>query len=273
MIRFIRAGCRYAKWGVVFAVILALAAALIVGRWFDDEIRNKVQADLAEHYPNLQVSVQSAALVEGEGIHVRGLRLLDPSSSGPNAELAYFDEVLFACQTTKMQLLRRSPHVTRVVAFRPRLRITRRPDGAFSIQKLWPLPESDDPTPVNAVIENATIELIDTAKSPPSLYTFRDVNITLKERQEVTGQDDERVIEVNGRLLADHLRMVTFDGEYHVVSGRWTAQASVEGLDLSPEFHAALPDFAWEPLESLRARAPRPRSRPRPVISRATHSH
>ncbi len=70
----------------------------------DEEIRRRVEEKLQAHYVNLTVHVRFAKLVEGEGIEVREVSILDPRLSGPQAELAYIDEIFIACGTELGQL-------------------------------------------------------------------------------------------------------------------------------------------------------------------------
>jgi hypothetical protein len=65
------------------------------------------------------VSVGSAQLVDGEGIEIRGLSISDPGASGPQAELAYFDEIVCFCQTSLTELLKGEPEFSRILVRRP----------------------------------------------------------------------------------------------------------------------------------------------------------
>ena len=79
---------------MVATIIGAPAAAPYLYRRLDETLRKKIESEFANHYrkSNLEVSVHSAALVEG-GIQVRGVSIFDPHADGPRAELAYLDEV------------------------------------------------------------------------------------------------------------------------------------------------------------------------------------
>ena len=98
-------------------------------------MRKIVESTIADHYKstgkNLQISVHSASITTG-GIQVRGVSIVDPQADGPNAELAYLDELFLVCQTDLKTLLHGKPPITEVVARAPRFgpRIDRTAPGA-----------------------------------------------------------------------------------------------------------------------------------------------
>ena len=117
------------KWGLIACVI---GAALLVPYFYhrmDDEIRRRFEELFAKQYPNLKVTIRSAALVKGEGISVRGLSIVDPAAEGPCPELLTYDECFVACPTDLSDLMSGEPRATHVILRRPTLRMTRRSDG------------------------------------------------------------------------------------------------------------------------------------------------
>jgi hypothetical protein len=124
------------KWGVLGAVIGTVFAVPHLNRRVDDEIRRRVEAQIAQHYENLKSTIRSAELVPGRGILVRGLAMVEPDAEGPRAELLQADEVFFTCPTELDKLIQGDTEVSRVVLRRPTLRVTRRPDGSWSLDKL-----------------------------------------------------------------------------------------------------------------------------------------
>src|SRR5438105_10778809 len=87
------------RGGIALAIVGALVGGWLYVTRFDEEIRRQVQARLAASYPQLQVTVRTAQRIEGEGIVVRGVSLVEPGADGPLAELVYLDELLLACPT------------------------------------------------------------------------------------------------------------------------------------------------------------------------------
>jgi hypothetical protein len=65
------------------AIIGVVMAVPYLYRRVDEQIRRRLEEKLAQHYTGLKVKVDSAHLVEGEGIEVRGLSLLEPGVEGP----------------------------------------------------------------------------------------------------------------------------------------------------------------------------------------------
>jgi hypothetical protein len=111
------------KWGLLLSLIGGLVAVPWLYHRVDEEIRLQVHAKLAEHYHDLSVTVRFAKLVEGEGIEVRGISIVQPGVSGPQAELAYIDELFLACDTQLHDLVMAQPNVRQIVMRRPRIRL------------------------------------------------------------------------------------------------------------------------------------------------------
>ena len=67
-------------WSLItWGLLLALLSAAIIGFYLynrvDEEIRNHVETLLAQQYPQLEISVRSAKLLELEGFEIRGISL------------------------------------------------------------------------------------------------------------------------------------------------------------------------------------------------------
>src|SRR5262245_5945528 len=93
------------KWGLLATVLAGLAVWMYVKGHVDDEIRQHAEALLASRFPRLAVSVDSARLVEGEGIYLRGLRLRQPGDEDNQSALATIDEVFLECDTSLQRLV------------------------------------------------------------------------------------------------------------------------------------------------------------------------
>jgi len=68
------------KWAAALAVVAGAAAAFHYYRQVDVEIRRRFEARLAEHYPGLKPSIRSAQLVEGKGIRIYDLSIVEPGA-------------------------------------------------------------------------------------------------------------------------------------------------------------------------------------------------
>lgn len=220
----------------------------------DEEIRARVEATLAGQLPHLEVRVSAARLV-ADGIELHGLSISEPGAVGPQRELAYFEVVFLTCRTSPQELLSGKPVVTGIRISRPVLRATRRPDGTFSLSKLFPLPKPPYPPPV-VTIEDGTIEIFDPLKNPPSTFILHDVNATIKPAADCSVERPK--LEVQGYLVADQIRRVELTGTIESKEANWSVSGKVTGLEISPELRASLPEplaARLAMLSSLRAPA------------------
>lgn len=241
----------------------------------DEEIRLQVEAKLANHYEDLTVSVRFAKLIEGQGIEIRGVSISEPGVTGPQAELAYIDEIFLKCGTELKQLVSGMPDIQHITVRRPRIRMSRRPDGSWSAQSLWPPPKLSE-HPANITIENGAVEIADATKDPASLLTLRELNFTVEHEMvpadashtesanaDHNGADGApppptHVMHIAGTLSGDHLRRIDVAGRLMPASAAWSFDGKVESLEFSPEFLASLPSDFSQPLAAvanLRAQA------------------
>jgi hypothetical protein len=183
------------------------------------------------------------------------LRIVSRTATGPGGELAAFDEVFLHCDPSWQQLLRGTPRIERFEISRPRLRLVCNPQGKWNLEQLLslPLPQQQGVTP--GTVDGAVIEVVDEQKSPPSVYTLRDVHLVVA--RDSRSHPAQGAIRLQGRLLGDYLRQAELTGQLLPRQKTWNLSCTLRGLDASPEFHAALP--AWvcqqcEPLRALRAK-------------------
>jgi hypothetical protein len=220
----------------------------------EEEVRSRVEAKIAEQFPKLKVSLRSAHLT-ADGIEGRGLSISEPDAPGPQPEIVYFDEIFLACRTSVQELLSGETAVTSVKIIRPVIRETRRPDGSSSLAKLFPLPKPKRrPPPVT--VEDGMVVVFDPLKNPSSTFTCRDIHLTIKPVREAHG--DRMLLELKGYLAADQAQRIEVGGTIDPSGPRWALSGTVDGLALSPELRAALPQRVSDPLAvlaSLRAQA------------------
>ncbi|OYV93119.1 MAG: hypothetical protein B7Z73_03840 [Planctomycetia bacterium 21-64-5] len=250
-------------------LLIAVAAAIGVPlAWhrFDDEVRRRVEAKIAEHYPALIVSVRSARFSVGKGIEIRGLSIVEPNVSGPTAELVYVEELFLEGDTEWQELLQGELRISRVVFRRPTLRIAHRPDGSWSAAKLLPLPRlSKDPP--RGTFENGVIEILDPLKQQGGSLIVRDAQLDFEPAQpsapasagsiaaeapaplrvkDASGdayatKDAPAPLRVYGHFGADHIERVEVDATLVPSGAAWSVTGNIDGLDFSPEFVRALP--------------------------------
>ncbi len=239
------------KWGIALAIVVALAASPF---WYqkvffriEEELRVRVEATLAKRLAHLDIHIRAAHLAN-DGIEVRGLSISEPGAEGPQGELAYFDVVFLECRTNPQELLKGEPIITSVKISRPIFRATRRPDGTYSLEKLFPLPKPEGPPPTLS-IEGGSIEIFDPLKNPSSMLVLRDVHLTT--RPVAADGAEWPTFELAGYLMADHVRRVEWTGTLDPNDERWTVNGTVDGLDLSARLRADLPAPVAEQLQVL----------------------
>ena len=126
------------KWSVLLVAVATAVAVPLFYQRFDDEVRRRIEEKLAAHYPDLKVSVRAARFLMGKGIEIRGISVVEPNVSGPDAELAYIEELLLEGDTEWQELLRGELRISRVVFRRPTIRVAQRPDGSWMPRNCCP---------------------------------------------------------------------------------------------------------------------------------------
>ncbi|HEX3998833.1 MAG TPA: hypothetical protein VHX65_09810 [Pirellulales bacterium] len=237
------------KWGALAALMAAVGLGFYFYSRVNDQIRQHVLVLWQKHYKNLQVSIRSAQLVDGEGIEIRGLTLLDPHAAGPQGELAYFDELVVYCQTSLSELIKGDPEITRVLVRRPTIHATHRPDGSWSVERMLPLPKFSD-IPHVTTVENGTIELFDPLNNPPSTLTLRDINVEFKPIPD-SGPAAHWATDVRGYSDGDHFQRVEFSGRLEADSKGADLAGVLTGLDMSPQLRDSLPARIGQKLAPL----------------------
>lgn len=248
------------------ALLLVLAAAVAVP-WFyhrfDDEVRRRVEARLAEQYPKLRVSVRSARIMVGQGVEIRGLSIAEPEVKGPTAELAYIEEIFLQGDTEWADLLRGELSIDKIVLRRPTVRITHRPDGTWSAARLLPLPKLSKDAP-RGVIENGVIEIVDPTNEHGGSFALRDAQLkfepaplpkhdiaTPPPRGQAKRSPPRALVRLQGHWTADHVQRLDLDAIVDTSGKSWSMNGAVAGLDFSPELVAALPAVASRRLAEL----------------------
>ncbi|MBU4273370.1 MAG: AsmA-like C-terminal domain-containing protein [Planctomycetes bacterium] len=222
------------------AIVVGAVAIPFLYRRVDEEIRCRVEQRIAEHYRGLRVGIRSARLVEGEGIRVYDLTIVDPGAEGPRAELLRVEEALLECSTDWRELVRGEIPIRRVTIRRPTLRAARRPDGTWSAGKLFPPPRfSDRPPPIT--VQGGTIEVFDPLKDPATTFTLRDLNFTLASPPAAEPGATSGARRLQGMTAGDGFRRVAFEGWVDFLAPACSIRGQAEGVNVSPELRDCLP--------------------------------
>ena len=232
------------------AVVAGAVAIVCLYRQVDEQIRRQTETRLAQHYSGLKVSVRSAQLVEGKGIRIRDLSIVEPDADGPCAELLHVEEAMFECSTDWKNLVQGNIEVHRATLRRPTLRAMRRPDGTWSSTQLLPIP-SFGPQPPEAVVEGGVVEIFDPQKKPASTLVIRDVNLTLTPgtAEELAAMPGLR--RLVGEMSSDGCRRLEFAGWLDVQNSVFELGGSASGVEVSPELRETVPDPLGAKLSAL----------------------
>ncbi len=232
------------------AIVVGAVAIPFLYRRVDEEIRCRVEQRIAEHYRGLRVGIRSARLVEGEGIRVYDLTIVDPGAEGPRAELLRVEEALLECSTDWRELVRGEIPIRRVTIRRPTLRATRLPDGTWSAGKLFPPPRfSDRPPPI--AVQGGVVEIFDPQKNPAAVLTLRDLNFTLASPPATEPGATSGARRLQGMVAGDGFRRVTFEGWVDFLAPACSIRGQAEGVNVSPELRDRLPGQLPEGLLAL----------------------
>jgi hypothetical protein len=124
------------RWALPITVAGVVAAGAIGSSRLGEEVRSRVQQRLAQEFPTLAVQVQGASLVEGEGIVVRGVSLVDPKLAKECRQMLWVDEVRLACSTNLTDLISGATRISAVRLRRPVLHAVRQAQGGWTVAGL-----------------------------------------------------------------------------------------------------------------------------------------
>lgn len=145
------------RWAVPLTVAALIALAGIGLNRLDDEVRRRVEQGLCEVFPSLEVEVESAELIDGEGILVRGVELAVPGLPAEAASAVRVDEVLLACSTSLADLATGEVRFTGIHLTRPMIRAVMLENGSWNLARLQPRSGSRQIVPIT--IADAAIQI------------------------------------------------------------------------------------------------------------------
>lgn len=219
------------RWAVPVTVAGVVAAGAIGSSRIGEEVRGRVEARLAKQFPTLTVQVQGASLVEGEGIVVRGVSLVDPKMPQQWRQIVWVDEIRLACTTSLTELATGPPRITAVRLRRPVVHAVRQTDGVWNLQKL--LGEAAPGGLVPVSVEDATLLVDDPGRQLRS--TLRQVSLDVQPDAQAAG-----TAIVRGSASGDRFERLAFQGRVTPQSGQFEMQGQIESLDVSNRLVAFL---------------------------------
>ena len=161
---------------------MVIACALLAAVYFynrvDQEIRTVVEKKLAAFYPGLNVSVDSARLIERRGFEIRGVTIAERQGKQCN-NIAFFDEIFVQCEPTLRGLLEGDINVRQVTIRRPLVRAIHNMNGFEGVQRLLDVASTVGQLLPEIRIENGTVEVTDAMRVSTGLFAIRDINLRM----------------------------------------------------------------------------------------------
>ena len=233
---------------------ICLSCALVVGALFvlwlafkshvRDEIRREVESSLAAHYKQYRVTVREARLIEDRGLEIRGLSI---TSRADNKRLISVDRIVADCNLDVETLLSgEKPQASCLRVTGLKVWAERGPGGSWNVADLWPLPKfGSQPPPVT--IEDAAVEIVDQHDGTKRSYNFRHIQLQVTPVRQPASSPGSVAesrcgeLEIRGSAVGDHVQSLRFQARFDPQNGAWGIGGIVNGLQLSPQLHAALP--------------------------------
>ena len=236
------------RWALPLSVAAVVVAVVLGSNRVGEEIRRRVEAKLQERFPALAVRVAGASLVEGEGIVVRGIAIVDPTQPPATASLVSIEEARVACGTGLTELMSGNPRIASLRLVRPVVHARRGPDGGWNLQRFLTGQRGGFDVPVS--IDDATL-LVDLDVDGGRL-TLRNIGIDLRP---VPLADGGLATAVQGTVGGDLFDRAAFEGRV-APGGGFELGGSLESLDLSPRLRGLVKSAATAPewLAGLRGR-------------------
>ena len=166
------------KLAAVLAVFVVVGLAIFLFTRLDDEIRRQAEQFLAREFPQYNVSIGGARLVEGQGIAIYDLAISETSSTQLQNNMLVVEEIMLSCNAQLSKLVKGLPEVTRIVVRHPQVWAEKGHDGRWNLASLLPLPQCNKKRP-EVVIQNAQITLSDQSRQGLPALSLRDVNLTI----------------------------------------------------------------------------------------------
>ena len=236
------------RWALPITVAGVVAAGAIGSSRLGEEVRSRIQQRLAQEFPALSVQVQGASLVEGEGIVVRGVSLVDPNLPKECRQMLWIDEVRLACSTNLADLIAGTPRISAVRLRRPVLHAVRQSEGRWTVAGLLKQRAGGAPL-VPMAIEDATLLVDDVPRQ--SRVAVRQIALDVEPD---ASKGTEGWVTVRGTAAGDLFERASVAGRVAVAAGMFDLRGAVQAFEVTPRVVGMLPEGSDQMAESLRDR-------------------
>ena len=248
----------------MLVAVAAISVAVFLFVRMDDEIRRQVEQGLAEKFPQFNVSVGGARVVEGRGIAIYDLAVSETTSTQLQSNLLLVDEIMLNCDSGLTKLVQGFPDVQRVVLKHPQLWVARTASGRWNLESCWPLPICGKKRP-QIVIQDAQVVLADLGQQALPQIALRDVNITIDapedqlsaefppaDRVSPTSVENNscncEVFGVHGTLGGPDVKRAEFHAQFDAQTQSLKLEGTFEQLRLTRELQAWVSTYcdSWQ---------------------------
>jgi hypothetical protein len=234
---------------VCWFTLVGLVCAVVGGFYFyghvDESIRTQVEERLAQLYPQFNVKVAGAKLIEREGFEIRGVSL---GTQGAAEPFLFVDEILVRCRPSLEDLLQKNPRVKEVIVRHAKLQAIQNDQGIWNFADLFQLRQSEMPVP-RITLENGSVRI--PGREGANL-DFVNLNA-----QVMTDGGNESKLLVDLTCTGNHLQRVVARCQIDRLEPNWIIQGRVGDAAISPKLQRALPTQLARhlaPLTGLEAR-------------------
>lgn len=187
-----------------------------------EEIRVRVESELAKAYPQHAITVGSARFLQGEGLQLREVSVVQPGSAhSSRAELVYLDEAMLYCNPTIEQLLQGQIEVDAMRLRGLSLYPSRAADGEWNFEDFLPAVQTGKRMP-RISIENALVQVTDRTGRQPNVTVFRDIQATLTPPHSSPKKEDRIAIWL--RFANEHVRNVEVRAKFDPNTRAWVVE-------------------------------------------------
>jgi len=229
------------RWALPLTVAALIALAAIGLERLDDEVAKRVEMRLAEMFPAVDVVVDEAELIEGQGILVRGLSFVAKQHGGEAGRLVEVDEMLLSCSTSLADLASGKLPLRGIHLRRPLVRAEMLEDGTWNLARLRPQGGGGDIVPV--VIEDAALVV---ARGSEQI-ALRDLEFRFDPAAAATDQGDDAInrwVTVHVATAADELGQLQVSGRVRPTDLAFDVEGTVTAVAVSKQLWTLIPD-AW----------------------------